>query len=112
MGKELRSRTRSHSGSSVIERMHSLQSFGVQEFPMTHSGTIKTKSMKDFITARTAIDEFRQERCKRQMKVTGMPTPFSADDPPGIECPEMNCVVFGHTQKSKNNKANLDFRDM
>lgn len=111
-GKEMRSRSRSHFGSSIIEKMYTLQSFGIQDFPLTHTGTIKTKAMKNFITARTAIDAFRQEQCKRQMQVTGTAAAFSTDDPPGIECPEMNCVVFGHTQKSKNHKGNLDFRDM
>ena len=40
-----------------------------------------------------------------------MPT-FTMDDPPGIECPEMNCVIFGNTKKYKHHKGNLDFREL
>jgi len=92
--------------------MYSLQNFGISDFPLTHTGAIKTKTIKDFITARVAIDAFRRERCKERMLAGGIGTvTFTTDDPPGVECPEMNCVVFGPTKKFKNHKGNLAFRD-
>jgi len=72
LGKEIRSQLRIHSESSIIETMYSLQNFGISDFPLTHTGTIKAKHMKDFIKARTAIDKFRQERCKQKIIGTGV----------------------------------------
>ena len=52
LGKVLRLKSRWHSTSSTTEIMYSLQNFGIRDFPMTHTGAIKTKHVKDFIKAR------------------------------------------------------------
>lgn len=100
-GKKTRARARSHldAGSSIIETMYSLQNFGIVDFPLTHTGKVKTKDMRDFITARTAIDMLRQEWCKLRMLATGTMATFTTDEPPGVECPELNCVIFGSSKK-------------
>ena len=99
IGKQARLQTRLHSESSIIEMMYFLRNFGILDFPLSHTGTIKTKNMYDFIRARTAIDRFRRERCKQQAVGTGVIMAFTTDDPPGTECPETNCVIFGNTKK-------------
>lgn len=110
LGKEIRSRSRSHLGLSIIEMMCSLRNFGVLDFPLTHTGTTKNKHIRDFIKARTAIDMFRQQRCDQQMQ--GTMTTFTTDNPPGIENPKINYVMFGSTQKFKHHKGTLDFCEM
>merc|ERR1712113_669215 len=111
-GKEMRSRSRIHSGSSIIELMYSLQNYGVHDLPLTPTGTIKDKNMKDFVKARAAVDKFRQEQIQQKLPGTGPTTTFTTDDPPGVECPEINCVIFGLSKKFKHHKGNLAFRNM
>ena len=113
LGQEIRRRTIMHSdlgSSSVIEMLYSLQKFGIRNVPLTSTGTIKAKNAKDFLKARKAIDTFRQERCKPKTPATARAS-FTTDDPPGVECPENNCAVFGSAKDFKNHKGNLDFRD-
>merc|ERR1712023_206210 len=86
--------------------MYTLQNFGILDVPLTPTGRIKTKHIKDFVKVRTAIDIFRQDRCKVQM------TTFTTENPTGIESPEMKCVVFGLSKKFKQHKGNLEFRDL
>ena len=40
------------------------------------------------------------------------PVTFTTDEPPGVDCPETNCVVFGYTKKYRRHRGNLDFREM
>ena len=70
---------------------------------------------KDFIKARTAIDKFRQQRCKQlsaEVRRGGITVEFTTEDPPGVECPESNCVILGTTKRHKHHKGNIDFHDM
>ena len=85
--------------------MYSLQNYGILDFPLTYTGTIKTKSVKDFAKARKAIDLSRKERCKNTKAA------FTMEDPQGIECPELDCVILGHARKFKHHKGTLDFRE-
>mgnify|MGYP003336145436 CR=1 FL=1 len=73
LGEDARARSISHtnSGSSIMQMMYTLQNFGIFDFPLTHTGTIKTKNVKDFVKARTAIDSFRRERSKQTKSGTG-----------------------------------------
>jgi len=112
VGKEIRSKMRLHSESSIIEMMYLLRNYGILDFPLTHTGAIKTKNVYDFIKARTSIDEFRKKQCKQKGLKTGRRIAFITDYPPGTECPELNCVICGNTKKCKHHKGNLDFRDM
>jgi len=102
MGTKYRERIRIHTGSQM-ETIYSLGSFGiiVEDVPITVTGTIKTKNAAGFVKARRAIDKFRQERCEQ------IQTTFTSEDAPGIECPEVNCVIFGVGRFHPNN---IEFR--
>lgn len=93
---------RFHQG-TVTERNHSLRSYGIpiDDVPLTHSGHIKNTRVADFMRARKSIEDARQEQFK------GGQTTF---EDPGIECPEVNCVVFG--KRIRSNTANLEFRNI
>jgi hypothetical protein len=110
MGTKYRERIRIHTGSQIMETIYSLGSFGiiVADVPITVTGTIKTKNVTIFVKARRAIDKFRHERCKE------IQTTFTSENVPGIECPEVNCVIFGAGRLHPNrlHPNNVEFREM
>ncbi len=93
---------RFHQG-KVTDWNHSLRSYGipVDDVPLTHSGHIRNIRVANFMRARKTIEDARQEQFE------GGQNTF---EDPAIECPEVNCVVFG--KRTRSNSANLEFRNI
>jgi len=111
MEKKHRSMTRVHMGSQ-LEAIYALADFGINanDIPLSYTGTIKTKNIIAFTKTRTSIDTYRKLRCKQhqhpqppQQHFPGTndrssmkeETAYVLEEPPGVECPELNAVVFG-----------------
>lgn len=118
LGKDHWKIVRFHAGSQ-LECNYSLRSFGIphEDITITEGNNIKTKNVQKFINARRSIESFRQnQREKRaQMKEQQQPLeemyPSIEEECPGIECPGVDCIVFG--DKAWNGlPANIEFREM
>ena len=127
LSKEDRKIARFHAGSQ-LECIYSLRSFGIpsENVTITDGANIKTKNVQKFINARRSIETFRQEQRERrqrrrqeqeqhgrgQQQQQQQQEDEDEDEPcPGIECPEVDCIVFG--DKTLNGlHANLEFRDI
>jgi len=85
------------------------------DIPLSYTGTIKTKNIIAFTKTRTSIDTYRKLHCKQQQQPQ-QPQPqqqqfpgtndrssmkeetvtaYVLEEPPGVECPELNAIVFG-----------------
>jgi len=133
---DMRPSTRFHTGSHM-ECNYALCQFGVpvDDIPKSITGTIKSKSIQKFIKARTAIEEYREERCRllgvryvtkaleEALVATAEGRIVSSDvldqykslrgfPPacPGTDCPELDCIVFGDRVTYKH-PPNVKFRD-
>ena len=110
IGKEYRKIVRFHTG-SYLEMMYSLQSFGIPQDDMsiTESNTIKTKYVGKFLTARRSIEDAHElERQEDGDRVYS--NDYHSKDV-GIECPEVNHVVFGD-RRFNMSPANGEFREL
>jgi len=100
---------RFHAGSQ-LECNYSLRSFGIppEDVTITDGGNIKTRNIQKFVNARRTIETFRKRQREQLQNKPGNETELEC---PGIECPEVNCIIFG--DKAMNNlKANLEFREL
>jgi hypothetical protein len=98
---------RLHNG-SLIECDYALSSYGimVKDIPWTYTGTIKIKNLSRFIKARSAIDDYRKKAAEGGLINT------EEYDACGVECPEVNCVLFGNKAQSWDHPGNIEFRDV
>lgn len=103
IGSNKRRMLRMHVGSPV-ECDYKLRSFGIptEDIPRTHTNTIKLKNHTRLIKGRKVIDSFVEK---------AMITNGTNDVKfPGIECPEINCVLFG--RHSWDHPGNVEFRGL
>jgi len=117
LGKDHRKIVRFHGGSHM-ECEYILRSFGIpnEALTITDGDNIKNKNVPKFINARRSIELFRQQQREQKAISQEQPesAPFSFDDLeecPVIECPEVNCVVFGD-KSLYSLPANVEFRDL
>ena len=120
--KQRRSLLRLYSGSQIESNYH-LCGFGIPsgDIPMTCSGKVKTKTVAKFIHARTSIESFQKEVIERRWKQleekqktdpsrrSKIMTTNVIPSCPGIECPDLNSVVFGDKSMYEHS-ANAKFR--
>ncbi len=109
LGKAHRKIVRFHGGSQ-LECNYSLRSFGIphEDITITDGDNIKTKNVQKFINARRTIESFRQRQREQLQNQAGI---AEEQECPGIECPEVNCIVFG--DKAMNSlQANVEFREL
>ena len=122
--KEDRKIVRFHGGSQ-LECNYSLKSFGIvpDDVPVSDDGHIKNKKVAKFIAARKSIESIWQQQYRQRQQAKGI-TNASTTDPfmsgsitttmssshVGVECPEVNCVIFGN--RARYNPANLEFRNI
>lgn len=94
---------RIHTG-TPMECDYKLRSFGIptDDIPRTHTHTIKLKNHTRLIKARKVIDTFME-----QSMVTNEAKNVRF---PGIECPEINCVIFG--KYAWDQPGNIEFRGL
>jgi len=117
--REHRPKIRVHSGTNV-EIEYSLRQFGipVDDIPRTPSGSVKTKNAVRFLKIRTAMDNYRkQQECALKALNNG-----SQLDPaklamynrpfPGIECPDLHCVLFRKSGVAWDHPGNVEFRSL
>jgi hypothetical protein len=137
LGKDHRKIVRFHAGSQ-LECNYGLRSFGIphEDITITEGNNIKTKNVQKFMNARRSIESFREkqrERKLRQKQQQKNEAPLEAESSSngryeedksefnmdidideeftGIECPGVDCVVFG--DKTMNGlPANVEFREM
>jgi hypothetical protein len=102
LGVKGRSMLRIHVG-TPIECDYKLRSFGIptDDIPRTHTHTIKLKNHNKLLKIRKSRDEFIQEA--KINKITDIR--FL-----GIECPEINCVLFG--RYAWDHPGNVEFRGL
>eukprot|EP00532_Pseudo-nitzschia_australis_P014559 CAMPEP_0168284280 /NCGR_PEP_ID=MMETSP0141_2-20121125/23419_1 /TAXON_ID=44445 /ORGANISM="Pseudo-nitzschia australis, Strain 10249 10 AB" /LENGTH=795 /DNA_ID=CAMNT_0008228267 /DNA_START=137 /DNA_END=2524 /DNA_ORIENTATION=+ len=131
IGPEGRRVCRVHTGSPV-EVDYALSSYGIiiKDIPRTYTFMIKTKNWARFVKVRTAIDNFHKKSVPRDAS-----TSTSAVDVDhhghrqssqsqsqskeqrqqqicGVECPEVNCILFGNKAMAWDHPGNIEFRDL
>lgn len=114
IGKRTRLITRVHSVSSVTETCYKLRSFGIppEDFPVTSSGSVKTKMLMKWIKLRLAVEEAREKeevkyyRPHRTSQPQNLPTPLFFV----IECPDQNSVIFRNGGVAWDHPGNVRFR--
>jgi hypothetical protein len=92
-----------------IECMYSLRSFGFPTdlVPITSSGVVKTKSLNKFLAFRKAYDTFQQQT-KGEIQTnpsSRLPLQF-----PGLDCPDLSCVIFRSAGLAWDHPGNIEFR--
>eukprot|EP00531_Pseudo-nitzschia_arenysensis_P004035 CAMPEP_0116157070 /NCGR_PEP_ID=MMETSP0329-20121206/23154_1 /TAXON_ID=697910 /ORGANISM="Pseudo-nitzschia arenysensis, Strain B593" /LENGTH=492 /DNA_ID=CAMNT_0003654165 /DNA_START=65 /DNA_END=1540 /DNA_ORIENTATION=- len=94
---------RIHTG-TPLECDYKLRSFGIPtgDIPRTHTHTIKVKNHNRLIKVLRAVDTFVEKSIKAD-EVTNIRFP-------GIECPEINCVLFG--RYAWDHPGNVEFRGL
>ena len=107
-GMKLPERIKIHTGSQT-ELMYTLQSYGIcsSDIHMTFSGSIKIKNLTGFLKCRNSIDTFRQQQVLGSSQA--LQTTYTSQPPPGIECPDIDCVLFGF---GRFHPHNAEFRAM
>jgi len=108
--KEMRRITRVHTGTS-LECEYNLRCFGVptDDIPRTCTGKIKTKYLAKWMKVRTAMDDHRRIMAQNQYNAYYAKPP-SVRLFPGIECPEVNCVLFRLAGLASTHPGNVEFR--
>jgi len=108
--KDMRRITRFHLGTS-IECEYSLRGFGIptEDIPRTCTGKIKTKGLAKWVRVRTAIDDHRRMMAQNNYNAY-YSMPPSVRVFPGIECPEINCVLFRLAGLASTHPGNVEFR--
>ena len=103
LGLHGRKMLRIHTG-TPLECDYTLRSFGIptHDIPRTHTHKIKVKNHNRFIKVRRAVDAF-VEKAIASNEVAFMRFP-------GIECPEVNCVIFG--KYAWDHPGNIEFRGL
>jgi hypothetical protein len=122
--KEQRKIVRFHGGSQM-ECNYSLKSFGIvpDDVPVSDDGHIKNKKVAKFIAARKSIEAIRLQQFRQHQQgkgiigvstttaiMSGITTTTMPYSCAGVECPEVNCVIFGN--RARYNAANLEFRNI
>eukprot|EP00537_Pseudo-nitzschia_pungens_P010131 CAMPEP_0172393270 /NCGR_PEP_ID=MMETSP1061-20121228/9188_1 /TAXON_ID=37318 /ORGANISM="Pseudo-nitzschia pungens, Strain cf. pungens" /LENGTH=594 /DNA_ID=CAMNT_0013124301 /DNA_START=74 /DNA_END=1854 /DNA_ORIENTATION=- len=130
LGKEDRKIIRFHAGSQ-LECDYSLRSFGIphEDLTITEGDNIKTKNVQKFLKARQSIEAHREQQRKRKEQqhknknknpvesLSSLPPleddydELAGESCPGIECPEVDCIVFGD-KTLNNHPANVEFREI
>eukprot|EP00531_Pseudo-nitzschia_arenysensis_P003655 CAMPEP_0116122170 /NCGR_PEP_ID=MMETSP0329-20121206/4074_1 /TAXON_ID=697910 /ORGANISM="Pseudo-nitzschia arenysensis, Strain B593" /LENGTH=500 /DNA_ID=CAMNT_0003616005 /DNA_START=279 /DNA_END=1780 /DNA_ORIENTATION=- len=108
--KEMRRITRLHSGTN-LECEYSLRCFGIptDDIPRTCTGKIKTKYLAKWMRVRTAMDDHRRIMAQNDYN-SYYAKPPSVRAFPGIECPEVNCVLFRLAGLASTHPGNVEFR--
>eukprot|EP00535_Pseudo-nitzschia_heimii_P003665 CAMPEP_0197192918 /NCGR_PEP_ID=MMETSP1423-20130617/26047_1 /TAXON_ID=476441 /ORGANISM="Pseudo-nitzschia heimii, Strain UNC1101" /LENGTH=547 /DNA_ID=CAMNT_0042645935 /DNA_START=131 /DNA_END=1774 /DNA_ORIENTATION=+ len=108
--KDMRRITRVHFGTS-LECEYSLRCFGIpiEDIPRTCTGKIKTKFLVKWVKIRTAMDDHRRMMAQNNYN-SYYARPPSARAFPGIECPEVNCVLFRLAGLAATHPGNVEFR--
>lgn len=108
--KEVRRVTRIHSGTN-LECEYSLRCFGIptEGIPRTFTGKMKTKYLAKWMKIRTAMDDYRRMMSQNDHN-TYYAKPPSMRAFPGIECPEVNCVLFRLAGLASTHPMNVEFR--
>mmetsp|Transcript_9316 Transcript_9316/g.23169 ORF Transcript_9316/g.23169 Transcript_9316/m.23169 type:complete len:501 (+) Transcript_9316:122-1624(+) len=103
LGLNGRKMLRIHTG-TPLECDYTLRSFGIptDDIPRTYTHTIKVKNHNRFIKVRKSVDAF-VENAFASNEVAFMRFP-------GIECPEVNCVLFG--RYAWDHPGNIEFRGL
>ena len=116
--------------SSITETSYKLRCFGIptDDFPVTSSGSIKTKKLMKWIKFRTAIEANRkreeglfpssnkkqqQQQHQQNNNTQNQNQNNKNNDPPpflGIECPELNSVIFRNGGSAWDHPGNAQFR--
>ena len=94
-----------------LECEYSLRCFGVptEDIPRTCTGKIKTKYLAKWVKVRTAMDDFRRMMAKNNYNAYYATLPAHRLFP-GIECPEVNCVLFRLAGLASRHPGNVEFR--
>ncbi len=94
---------RIHTG-TPLECDYKLRSFGIptDDIPRTHTHTLKLKNHNRLIKVRRAVDSFVEQSVASNE--------FTNIRFPGIECPEINCVIFG--KYAWDHPGNVEFRGL
>jgi len=112
VGKRTRLITRVHAVSSITETSYKLRCFGIptEDFPVTSSGSIKTKKLMKWIKLRTALEEARQQKdaAADHESSSFSPSPIL----PIIECPQLDAVIFRNGGAAWDHPANIRFREV
>lgn len=109
--------------SSITETTYKLRCFGIptEDFPVTSSGSIKTKNLMKWIKFRTALEEAHERgdelsshqhlppvaKYQQRQKSGPSSTPFL-----GIECPQLDTVIFRNGGSAWDRPGNIKFRDI
>ena len=103
LGMNGRRMLRIHTG-TPIECDYKLRSFGIptEDIPRTHTHTIKTRNHARLIKVRKVIDTLVQKAKSKNYHSDA----FYA----GIECPEINCIIFG--KHAWDHPGNIEFREI
>jgi hypothetical protein len=109
--KDMRRITRVHCG-TLLECEYSLRCFGIstEDIPQTFTGKIKTKYLSKWIKVRTAMDDHRRIAAQNNYNKYYECMPLSIRIYPGIECPEINCVLFRLAGLASKHPGNVEFR--
>jgi len=123
IGKKLRLVTRAHTVSSVTETLYKLRCFGVptEVFPLTSSGSIKTKKLMKWIKFRMALEEAHQRGVEsshypqlqsqlQQLSPKNTSSPNYISPFLGIECPGLDTVIFRNGGTAWDHPGNVKFR--
>lgn len=110
IGAEGRRVCRVHTGSPV-EVDYALSSYGinVKDIPRTYTFMIKTKNWARFAKVRTAIDNYRK---KTESETESEEDSSVSGEICGVECPEVNCILFGNKAMAWDHPGNIEFRDL
>mmetsp|Transcript_27536 Transcript_27536/g.64573 ORF Transcript_27536/g.64573 Transcript_27536/m.64573 type:complete len:596 (+) Transcript_27536:248-2035(+) len=109
IGAEGRRVCRVHTGSPV-EVDYELSSYGinVKDIPRTYTSMVKTKNWARFVKVRTVIDNYR----KKLETESGLDEDADNGEICGVECPEVNCILFGNKAMAWDHPGNIEFRDL
>ena len=94
-----------------LECEYSLRCFGIptEDIPRTCTGKIKTKFLSKWVKVRTAMDDHRRMMAQNNYNSYYARPPVLRDFP-GIECPEVNCVLFRLAGLASTHPGNVEFR--
>ena len=104
---------------SVTEIFYKLRCFGIptEDFPVTSSGSIKTKKLMKWIKFRVALEEAH----RRELELLEPPN-MSVQEPDsnhyhpapflGIECPQLDSVIFRNGGSAWDHPGNVKFREI
>jgi len=111
IGAKSRRVCRMHTG-SLLEVSYTLASYGIiaKDIPITHTKMVKTKNWVRIAKVRTAIDNFRKKL--EAAAACGDEIDEGSSSVCGVECPEVNCILFGNKAMAWEHPGNIEFRDL